>query len=90
MGDEERSRIYSKFNQLAIGLQVTQILLPGSSSIYYGEEIQLTNPSITYVDTVDSVAKEAGPTNYTLVSRDPYRSPMKWNSSRHAGKVCVK
>lgn len=86
LGNEERSRILSKFNQLAIGLQVISILLPGSPSIYYGEEIQLTNyPSLSYRDTVDSVAKEAGPTNYSLVSRDPFHTPMKWNSSLNAG-----
>lgn len=86
LGDETRSRISSKFNQLAVGLQVTQIFLPGSLSIYYGEEIQLSNnPSIKYEETVDSAAKEAGQSNFTLISRDPFRTPMKWNSSRHAG-----
>ena len=86
LGDETQSRISSKFNQLAVGLQVTQIFLPGSLSIYYGEEIQLSNnPSIKYEETVDSAAKEAGQSNFTLISRDPFRTPMKWNSSRHAG-----
>lgn len=86
MGDETRSRIYSKFNQLAIGLQMIQIFLPGSSSIYYGEELQFTNnAAIKYGETVDTAAQEAGPINYSLISRDPFRTPMKWNSSRHAG-----
>lgn len=86
LGDETRSRISSKFNRLAVGLQVTQIFLPGSSSIYYGEEILLSNnPTITYEQTVDSAAKEAGQSNYNKISRDPFRTPMKWNSSRNAG-----
>ncbi|KAK4008132.1 hypothetical protein OUZ56_013285 [Daphnia magna] len=86
LGDETRSRIYSKFNQLAIGLQMIQIFLPGSSSIYYGEELQFTNnAAIKYGETVDTAAQEAGPINYSLISRDPFRTPMKWNSSRHAG-----
>lgn len=86
LGDETRSRIYSKFNQLAVGLQMIQIFLPGSSSIYYGEEVQFSNnAAIRYDETVDSAAKEAGDVNYSLISRDPFRTPMKWNSSRHAG-----
>ena len=88
LGDEEKSRISSKFNQLAPGLQIIQILLPGSPSIYYGEEIQLSNhQSIKYEETVDVVAKDAGPSNYTLMSRDPFRTPMKWSSTRHAGNI---
>lgn len=88
LGNEEKSRILTKFGQLAFGLQMMQLFLPGSASIYYGEEIQMTNTvSISYDDTVDSVARSSGPSNYTLVSRDPFHTPMKWNSSRNAGNI---
>ena len=55
-------------------------------SVYYGDEIEMTNhPSISYMDTRDKIAQDAGPLNYTLVSRDPFRTPMPWNMSRNSG-----
>lgn len=88
LGKEDRSRILSRFNQLAVGLQVISIFLPGSTSIYYGEEIQLTNhQSISFQQTIDPVAKSAGESNYTRVSRDPFHTPMKWNSSLNSGNL---
>lgn len=86
LGDEDHTRIMNKFDQLSVGLQMIQLLLPGSYSIYYGEEIQMKDhPSISYDDTVDRVALDSGPQNYTKLSRDPYHTPMLWNSSRHYG-----
>ena len=76
---------------MSVGLQLVQLLLPGTSSMYYGEEIQMKNhPSIRFDETVDIVARDAGPENYSIVSRDPFRTPMQWNSSRHAGFTSAK
>ena len=86
LGDEDKSRAATKFGHFTLGLQALQILLPGSPSIYYGDEIKATNhSSITYEETIDSVGKDAGPQYYQTVSRDPCRTPMRWNSSKHAG-----
>lgn len=87
LGNEDRSRAASKFYHFALGLQALQILLPGSPSVYYGDETKATNhSSITYDETIDSVGKDAGPSSYQSVSRDPVRTPMRWNSSKHAGE----
>ena len=76
----------TKFDQKSVGLQAIQILLPGTYSIYYGEEIQMKdNTMITYDDTVDPVAKKAGSVNYTRLSRDFFHTPMLWNSSKNYG-----
>lgn len=84
----------TKFDQQSVGLQAIQILLPGTYSIYYGEEIQMKdNPMISYDDTMDPVAKKSGPQNYTRLSRDPFHTPMLWNTSRNYGThqfcICV-
>ena len=63
-----------------------QLLLPGANSIYYGEEIQMSdNLHIVYGQSRDLLATDAGPTDYKKVSRDPFRCPMQWNLSIHAG-----
>ena len=71
LGNEESSRLITKFGSLSVGLQaillnsstvypffciqllvkqVTSILLPGISGLYYGEETSMTNhPSIRYI-----------------------------------------
>ena len=91
MGNEDNDRIWSKFDRLSVGLQVVQILLPGNSIVYYGEEIQMRNhASISYEETVDVVAIDAGPHGYAAVSRDPFRSPMQWNTSLNAGFTSAK
>lgn len=81
LGNEEMSRTKSKFGRLSAGLQVVQVFLPGVKSIYYGEELDMTDhPSISYEETKDEVARDIGPANFTRVSRDPYRTPMPWNA----------
>lgn len=88
LGNEETSRVKNKFGRSSMGLQIVQLLLPGIKCIYYGEEIQMTNhPFLSYNDTKDDVAREAGPKNFTWVSRDPYRTPMAWNMSKNAGQL---
>jgi len=91
LGNEDQSRVLSKFDRLAVGLQVIQILLPGNAGIYYGEEIQMRNhQSISFEETVDVVALDAGADAYAKVSRDPFRTPMQWNNSRNAGFTSAK
>ena len=86
LGNEETSRINNKFGRMAPGLQIVQLLLPGIKSIYYGEEIEMSNlPSISFDDTRDPVAKDLGASNFSRFSRDPFRTPMLWNSSRYSG-----
>ena len=91
LGNEDQGRVWSKFEGLSVGLQVVQLLLPGNPIIYYGEEIQMRNhPSISFEDTVDVVAIDAGHEGYTKVSRDPFRTPMQWNNSNNAGFTSAK
>lgn len=62
------------------------LALPGRVFTYYGEEIaMLDNQDISYTETVDSEACEAGESSYVLISRDPYRTPMQWDSMTNAG-----
>ena len=61
------------------------LLLPGVATTYYGEEIGMVNVRISFEDTQDPQGKNAGRELYTLLSRDPCRSPMQWNAGKNAG-----
>lgn len=40
---------------------------------------------ISWEDTVDPPARNAGPDNYREVSRDPERTPFQWSAEKNAG-----
>ncbi len=62
-------------------------LLPGTSVTYYGEEIGMENPFISWEDTVDPWGCNFGPDHYQEASRDPVRTPMQWNDESNAGTL---
>lgn len=52
---------------------------------YQGEEIGMTDVWISYNDTVDPAACNAGPDKYQYTTRDPERTPFQWDDSKDAG-----
>jgi alpha-glucosidase len=56
------------------GALITQMLLPGTSINYNGEEIGMTDTYIPPELVVD-------PAGY----RDPYRTPMQWEGTENGG-----
>lgn len=50
-----------------------------------GEEIGMENTFVSWEDTVDPWAINAGPDKYLQYTRDPERTPFQWNTTDNAG-----
>lgn len=78
LSNEDSSRIATRFGEEYVkALLTVQMLLPGTSSSYYGDEIAMKDGVDGNQDPVSKIAGQK--------SRDPYRSPMQWTSSDYAG-----
>ncbi|KAK2716300.1 hypothetical protein QYM36_010766, partial [Artemia franciscana] len=85
-GNHDRSRIASKVDpRLVDGVNMINLLMPGTPITYYGEEIGMINTFISYEDTQDPFGCNFGPDMYEKYSRDPERTPMQWDSSVNSG-----
>ncbi|XP_065341667.1 maltase 1-like [Cloeon dipterum] len=82
--DQKRTRA-RQGAEFAIALNMINLLLPGVSVTYYGEEINMDNTFITWEQTQDPQGCNAGPDNYFRYSRDPERTPFQWNDQLNAG-----
>jgi alpha-glucosidase len=63
------------------------LTLRGTPTIYYGEEIGMTDVPIPFEEVQDPQGLNMPDKN---LSRDPSRTPMQWNDSEHAGFSPVK
>jgi alpha-glucosidase len=62
------------------------LTLPGTLTVYYGEEIGMTNVVIPPENVKDPAEKNQPGIG---MGRDPERSPLQWDSSRNAGFTIV-
>uniref|UniRef100_A0A182MYT5 alpha-glucosidase n=1 Tax=Anopheles dirus TaxID=7168 RepID=A0A182MYT5_9DIPT len=86
MGNHDQHRVATRFGDDMIDAMNMIILsLPGVSVTYNGEEIGMDDVWISYKDTVDPAACNAGPDRYQYTTRDPERTPFQWDSSKDAG-----
>ncbi|XP_053690084.1 maltase A1-like [Sabethes cyaneus] len=86
MGNHDQHRVASRFGEEKIDVMNMILLsLPGVSITYNGEEIGMTDVWISYNDTVDPAACNAGPDKYQYSTRDPERTPFQWDDSKNAG-----
>lgn len=68
------------------GLNSLNMMLPGASVTYQGEEIGMRDGYVSWNDTVDVEALQQGnESNYMEFSRDPARTPFHWDNSTNAG-----
>ncbi|KAL4238866.1 hypothetical protein ACF0H5_003573 [Mactra antiquata] len=78
--NEKSSRFGSKVDEtLQKAWQALHLLLPGTAVVYYGDEIGMKNGGVSpgkIVDPLNALNQR---------SRDPYRTPMLWNSEKNAG-----
>lgn len=67
-------------------LTMLLLTLPGVAFTYNGDEIRMEDyREITWDDTTDPWACNAGPEAYEALSRDPQRTPFQWDGSTNAG-----
>ncbi|XP_062563069.1 maltase A3-like [Armigeres subalbatus] len=86
MGNHDRPRVGTRFGQSRIDAMNMIILsLPGATVTYQGEEIGMTDVYISWEETKDPAACNAGEDLFAEKSRDPCRTPFQWDSSTLAG-----
>ncbi|KAJ8729754.1 hypothetical protein PYW08_001335 [Mythimna loreyi] len=86
-GNHDNNRMPTRFrHDMVDGLNSLNMMLPGTSVTYQGEEIGMRDGYVSWEDTVDVEALNRGDEDtYMLYSRDPARTPFHWNDSKQAG-----
>jgi len=87
MGNHDQHRVASrlggrKYIDIA---NILLLMLPGTPTCYYGDEIGMINANISYEESVDPAGCKWGPDAYMNFSRDPERTPMQWDTSPFGG-----
>ncbi|XP_053692702.1 probable maltase [Sabethes cyaneus] len=86
LGNHDNGRIGSRLGKNKIDLyNIALQTLPDIAVTYYGEEIGMLDQWISWEQTIDPSGCQTSSKTYTLYSRDPFRTPMQWNSRKNAG-----
>ncbi|XP_043493241.1 maltase 1-like [Polistes fuscatus] len=86
LGNHDRSRTLSRYPGRANQMLMLPMILPGVAVTYYGEEIGMVDKrDISWEDTQDPQACNAGKDKYLNASRDPNRTPFQWDYTINAG-----
>ncbi|VVC30056.1 Glycoside hydrolase superfamily,Glycosyl hydrolase, family 13, catalytic domain [Cinara cedri] len=86
IGNHDQPRVATRFgSEMVDGINMLNLLLPGTVFTYMGEEIGMEDANIRWSQTVDPMGLNAGPEYYKTQSRDPPRSPYQWDASVNAG-----
>ncbi|XP_047354643.1 maltase 1-like [Vespa velutina] len=86
LGNHDRSRTASRYPNREVQMTMLPMILPGVAVTYYGEEIGMVDKSdISWEDTQDPQACNAGKDKYRSRSRDPNRTPFQWSYVPNAG-----
>ncbi|RDD39345.1 Maltase A3 [Trichoplax sp. H2] len=85
VGNHDNNRISKRRgNAYVRAVNAINLLLPGTPTTYYGEEINMQHVDIDLSEAKDPFALQ-NPDIYKTVGRDPERTPMQWNRSANAG-----
>jgi alpha-glucosidase len=83
LGNHDNARIATRVGRSQSVIAAMLLLtLPGTLTIYYGEEIGMTNALIRAEDVQDPAEKRQPGIG---MGRDPERTPLTWDSSEKAG-----
>ncbi|XP_067013714.2 maltase A1 [Anabrus simplex] len=86
VGNHDNKRVASRFGKdLVDAVNMLVMMLPGTAVTYNGEEIGMEDTFISWEQTKDPQALNAGEERYELFTRDPERTPFQWNDSTSAG-----
>lgn len=82
LGNHDNSRIASRRGRAQARVAALLLLtLRGTPFVYYGEELGMQDVGIAKKDLRDGFLE----TSDGVFSRDPERTPMQWDDSKHAG-----
>jgi alpha-glucosidase len=88
LGNHDNARIATRVGvQQAPVAAMLLLTLPGTLTVYYGEEIGMTNVPIPPEEVQDPAEKNQPGIG---MGRDPERTPMRWDGSLLAGFTCGK
>ncbi|KAL6264517.1 hypothetical protein P5V15_004625 [Pogonomyrmex californicus] len=86
LGNHDNPRVASRFPDRLDQMTMLSMILPGMAVTYNGDEIGMVDKrDISWNDTKDPQACNAGQAQYMNVSRDPERTPFQWDATRNAG-----
>jgi len=85
LGNHDVGRVASRVGKENVNMaNALNLLLGGTSIVYYGEEIGMENlptKSLSFEESRDEFGKKYGPNDFATVSRDFFRTPMQWDST---------
>lgn len=82
LGNHDQPRVVSRLDpERARALNFLNLLMPGISVVYYGDEIGMENGVLDATQLRDNFS----PAKTVVDSRDLERTPMQWDSSQYAG-----
>jgi alpha-glucosidase len=83
LGNHDRSRIATRVGSAQARVAAMLLLtLRGTPTLYYGDELGMTDVTIASHRVQDPVALRVAGRG---LGRDPERTPMQWNAAPHAG-----
>jgi alpha-glucosidase len=83
LGNHDKPRIASRVGpQMARLAAMLLLTLRGTPTLYYGDEIGMTDVAIPREEVQDPIEKNAPGTG---LGRDPQRTPMQWSGAPQAG-----
>ena len=83
LGNHDSPRVASRIGEAAARTAaMMQLTLPGTPTIYYGDELGMVDAIIERDDTKDLFEKNVPDQG---LGRDPERTPLPWNGSKNAG-----
>ncbi|KAM0733412.1 Maltase 1 [Formica fusca] len=86
MGNHDNHRVASRYPGRLDQMTMLSMILPGLAVTYNGDEIGMVDKTdISWADTQDPEACNAGKDRYAALSRDPERTPFQWDATKNAG-----
>lgn len=85
-GNHDNHRLVARFGENRARIIMAMIfLLPGVAVVYNGDEIGMEDTLLSWEETKDNEACNAGKENYLSKTRDPGRTPFQWDNTTSAG-----
>ncbi|XP_015518588.2 maltase 1 [Neodiprion lecontei] len=86
LGNHDFSRIATRIGLYRTdGFHMSVLLMPGVFTMFNGDELGMTDTYLTWEETIDHFACSTTNTTYSLISRDPWRTPYQWDNTTSAG-----